>query len=227
MADGARATSSVPTASEYICDALRERILSGKLAPGERLVLEPIAREFGVSPIPVRDALAQLAREHLVHGRPKYGYRVIQADPRKLLGVLNYREALECQTVRLCAKKITPKQSAELDALAREADEVAEAPGTNLIVDEREIRFHRRIAEIAGFDELLQGLNRVQYLIGLFQRPWRQKTLPERLHTVVVQAIASGDPDRAERAMRGHMALSADDIEKLSAGQGEEDDLNT
>lgn len=207
--------ATVPTASEVICEALRDRILSGQLHPGERLVLEPIAKEFGVSPIPVRDALRQLEREHLVQGRPKYGYRVIQVDPEELLGLWNYREALECQTARLCAVKATAKELAELEALACEADVIAEDPESNLVLDEREVRLHRRIAEIAGFEELLKGLNRVHHLIGLFRKPW-QGDLPERLHTVVVQAIASGDPDRAERAMREHMTLRDEDVRRLT-----------
>ena len=220
MTDGADGgvSSAYMTAGENIAAVVRERILSGEIAPGERLTLMGIGREFGVSKIPVRDALRELEKEHLVEGRPMWGYRVAEPNGRQLLGRYYLREGAECTVARLCAGKITPLEKAELEALAAEADkfmpEVSERSGP----EDVEIAFHRRLALIAGFPVLaeivVQSINYVGTFWGIRKSEWGLS------HMELIREIAAGDPDRAERAMRRHLEPADDDIEALMRGGG-------
>ena len=211
-----RRQGALMTASERVREALRDRILSRELEPGARLTLSAIAQEYGVSPTPVRDALRELEKERLVEGRAMMGYQVAKLDTEEFIGLWNLREAVECQTARLCAQKATKLQLAEIEELARETDEVREQPPTPISY-ERETRFHRRVAEIAGCRELTDTLDRVHALIGTYCRPWVHVG---PTHLELAQEIASGDLDRAERAMRGHVMLKEGDLERLAAKKG-------
>ena len=67
---------------ERVHRELRERILDGAYLPGERIVMDTIASEFGISALPVREAIRRLEAEGLVVFRPNTGARVAPAPPR-------------------------------------------------------------------------------------------------------------------------------------------------
>ena len=189
------------TAGERVHAVLRERILSRQIVPGSRLVLTTIAKEFGVSITPVREALRRMEQERLVELRPSWGYRVAYPDAQSIEGLWQVREALECQAARACVERAESYHVAELEALARRADGTMGATGTSEGV---EIAFHKRVAEMAGYAELAEALERVLLLLGTFSRS-RFNSLVT--HLDVVGAIASGDPDQAEDMMRQHVHL--------------------
>lgn len=198
-------------------DLLRERILSGQIKPGDRLTLSGLANEFGVSSTPVRDALRELAKERLVDERPMSGYRVAQPDVEALIAVWNLREAVECQAARLCAKNATDANLAELEQLAEEADEaLREEVHARPYLNEKEVRFHRRVVEISGCPELMSTFDRTLAMLKAFAdfkaTGGAQEDIP--LHMEVVRQIALRDPDRAERAMRAQVALRMGDLER-------------
>ena len=193
------------TAAAWIEGELRRRIQGGKLRPGARLVLAPIAGEFDVSITPVREALGRLGQEGLVVHRPSSGYRVARPDVTSLVGLWNVREALECQAARLCARKARKFEIAELEELARRADKVM---GKRTRDETDEIAFHTRVAAIAGYAELSDDLVRVVNLLGTFSQPRINSRVT---HMRVVRAIASGDADRADKTMRAHVHCPTED----------------
>jgi DNA-binding GntR family transcriptional regulator len=96
-----------PTKQEQVYGVLRERILSGSYGPGYRVVLDAAAQEFGVSALPVREAIRRLEAEGLVIYRPNAGAQVAPADPivfeeeLTVLAVLEgYATALATPTLR-------------------------------------------------------------------------------------------------------------------------------
>jgi len=193
------------TAAAWIEGELRRRIQGGKLRPGARLVLAPIADEFDVSITPVREALGRLGQEGLVVHRPSSGYRVARPDVTSLVGLWNVREALECQAARLCAKKARKFQVVELTELARRADAVM---GKRTRDETDEIAFHTRVAAIAGYKELGDDLAGVLSLLGTFAQPRSDSKVT---HARVVRAIAGGDVDRAGKTMRAHIQCPTED----------------
>lgn len=207
----ATGSASFVTESERIRETLRERILSGELAPDERLVVSTLAKEFAVSVFPVREALKGLEEARLVVGRPGWGYQVARFDRRAQLGLWHVREALECHAARMCALKAREYHLVELRERARIADRPAAALRKRGIVREQALkRFHIRVAEIAGYPELTEELTRICGLMQILD-PLKAKVKRELRHADLVDEIASGDPDRADRAMRIHLETPPDD----------------
>ena len=202
------------TISEQVREQIRADIVSGRLRPGERLLLSDLTERLGVSKIPVRDALRELEKDQLVEKRPSVGYQVAKYDGVRLIELYTVREALECQVARLCAKRFDGKALQELDALAEEADQSIRDSGAHKASYDqaREFRFHRRLAEMADSAELAVLLDRVYTLIGTFIWPRARRV---GVHVAIVRGVATGDPDQAERAMRDHVGLSDDEIESL------------
>lgn len=183
---------------------LRDRIIQRELLPRERIVAQEVAAALGMSRIPVRDALRQLASEHLVVGGDRRGWSVASFSAEDIAEICVVRKALEGASMRRCAERATPEDVAELYRLARQIDERPPVEPIRGMEDEK--RFHLRMAEIADCGRLRQEVERwlnpllVSYAVILRASAW---TRPR--HDVLVDAIATGDPDLAEKAMREHI----------------------
>jgi DNA-binding GntR family transcriptional regulator len=115
------------TKQERVYRAIRERILSGAYGPGYRVVIDALAGEFGVSALPVREAIRRLEAEGLVIFRPNAGAHVAPADPglfdeeMTVLAVLEgYATALAAPRLRKTdVKRLTALTDAMVDAIER------------------------------------------------------------------------------------------------------------
>ena len=113
--------------ADAITDRLRADIQSGVYAPGDRLVERRLADRFGVSHIPLREALARLVEEGLVVRPPRRGARVASLSPRMLEEVSSLRVVLEQFAMREIRDRFTPAARDELqgivDGMIRAADQ--------------------------------------------------------------------------------------------------------
>jgi DNA-binding GntR family transcriptional regulator len=212
-----------------VTSALRRAIVSGLLQPGEALSEALLARRFGVSRTPVREALKQLERERLVEVVPRVGTYVRKATADEVLDALLVKEALEGMAARLLAGRPDAPERAELARITRDLEGAAGAGDVPRVVEANQ-RFHELIHRGAGSAklrfqlELLLNELRVphQRLVSLtLSRPVRlQRMLQE--HRRIVAAIAAGDPAAAERAMRAHVRAGRDELRRvhLSGGDG-------
>ncbi len=112
-----------------LADVLREEILAGRLAPGAVLSQTEIASRFGVSRIPVRDALQQLAAQRLVLVLPGKGARVIELTRDELAQIYDLRVLLECDLLRHAIEKAGPQDHAEAEYALRKSSLEAGRPG--------------------------------------------------------------------------------------------------
>lgn len=189
---------------------LRQQIIEGRLQPGQRLPLRPLATELGMSMAPVGEALRELAREGLLETEPGWGARVRQLDSDALRNQHILRTALECEAVRHCARHISETKLRELTSLAEELDQWIDSRGDWTAVSEFDSRFHLRIAQHSGVRVLVQSL-RANQLVRLLARGGaiaHHVERPPRQHMLLVQAIHSRDLDAAEHAMREHCERS-------------------
>lgn len=102
------------TKAQIVIDALRERIQSGALAPGDRVVLRPLAEAFACSEIPVREAVRHLAAEGLIEMVPHGGARVAQIDAAEVIELTEIRARLEPQATRMAAEAMPAETIAVL-----------------------------------------------------------------------------------------------------------------
>src|SRR5258706_11307535 len=99
---------------------LRGSLLGGELRPGARLKEIPLARQLGVSRIPLREAIDQLASEGLVDRRPGLGSTVRSLTPGQLEQMYEMREVLEGYATEKAAGRLSGAQLGHLDDLTRE-----------------------------------------------------------------------------------------------------------
>src|SRR5438132_8899068 len=109
--------------AEQVRDVLRERIVGGTFSPNERVDMEALAAEFGISVTPVRDAVRLLERDGLVVVRPRKGVFTAAADVKAFRDVFDARIALECLAVETAVDRIP---AIALDALAASYGAAAE-----------------------------------------------------------------------------------------------------
>jgi DNA-binding GntR family transcriptional regulator len=193
---------------------LRELILSGDLAAGERLGEVELAEELRMSRTPVREALRRLAAEGLVEVAANRGARVTTWSDAELEYVFELRARLEGLSARDAAGKATPDQLDALQDLAEKIAELAE-PGQELDlaqISDYNQQFHGMLLAVAGSTTLATSLAGLVHATVLTrtQQSFDDAAMARSVnhHREIVAALRAGDPDWAESTMRSHL-LSA------------------
>ncbi|MCU0504731.1 MAG: GntR family transcriptional regulator [Chloroflexi bacterium] len=200
---------------ETIADALRDEILDGHLAAGSRLVETELAERFGVSRGPVRDALAELAREGLAVDLPRRGTFVSSLTEADLDEVYVIRRAIEEAAVRLAVERAS---EADLEGLRGALLEVeaAYARGDLATAWEADMSFHRAYCRLSGNGRLLALFDEMASQTVLLMRTalatraslgW---TPPVEYHRRIADAIAARDADGAAAAVGDHYRYTED-----------------
>jgi DNA-binding GntR family transcriptional regulator len=204
--DDAREASGAPVAQQSLTEgvyrALKEDILSARLGFDEQINESQLAQRFGVSKTPVREALRQLAHEGLVLVLPRKGYVVRSVSLTDVVEVLSLRRWIEPELAAQAARRRTPQQIEQLTTLVeREYDSAASVDELGISMD-----VHDCIAEVAGnrhartfLRRLLDETGRIPWLIPRLNYPSAGE------HAEIVQAIKSGDPQKAAQLMRVHL----------------------
>ncbi|MDO4268506.1 MAG: GntR family transcriptional regulator [Eubacteriales bacterium] len=196
------------TASDIAYEIISQKILDGEFPPGMKLSRRKMAEATGVSVIPVIEALKKLEEDKLVESKPQWGSFVTIPTLEKIRQSYQLREAVECQSARILAETMTAEQQAVLTELATELDTVPYTPET--IIDSRNshMLFHTRLTEFTGNQLLVETLRKINLFYVLCRAiasnaPGAQ--YPRYWHRYLVDEIAKGDPDQAEKVMRSHV----------------------
>ncbi|MER8032572.1 GntR family transcriptional regulator [Streptomyces bauhiniae] len=189
---------------ERVLAALRQDIIAGRLAPGDRLVERELADRYGVSRVPVREAIRALVGEGFVLFESARRTVVRRLTPDDVRELFELREALEVYAAGLAASRATPEALAELRDLLAEAATATKAGEAEAITDVN-TRFHDRILAMTGNGLLISVLEPVDGRLRWLTR--RNAEWPQLLteHQDLYAAIASGDPDRARAHALGHV----------------------
>jgi DNA-binding GntR family transcriptional regulator len=207
---------------EQVRDRLREDILAGRLEPGTELSEVALAREFGTSRGPLREALGRLASEGLVTVTPRRGAVVTQLSRQEFIDAYQVREALETLAVRLAVPLMSDAEIAhlrelcELMARAARDDEVRVFFDTNNSFHEALVRASRN-----------QKLHEVHRMLVGQMVPYLPRSLELRgnlgqsvaEHQAIVAAIEARDGERAVELLAEHIEVPQRVLES-DAGQG-------
>ncbi len=199
---------STSTLSQRVEQRLREAILLGQLPPGQRLVEEQLAHELGVSRAPVREALQRLAHEGFVSVRPRHGFVVQPLTVTMIEELFDLRLALEPPVFRTVAQIFTEDLARGLnDIIAGMHAAALRTDWVSLV--QADATFHATIAEASRRPitaQLLRQLEtriaRTVILLGSIY-PDPHALVQEHAHLLAV--LASGQPERAEAAIRDHL----------------------
>ena len=146
--------------SAVVSEQIRGRILDGTLKPGERLVEDRLSAEFGVSRVPVREALRGLSAEGLVTLLPHRGATVVEVTPETVTELVEVRALLEGLNARLAAQRHDPEIVAQLEETLARGNEAAKA-GTAEELARLNAEFHERLAEASRnsvLSDVMRGL---------------------------------------------------------------------
>ena len=207
-------TSLADTATE----AIRSEIMSGRLAVGDRLPNEvALSATLGVSRGTVREAVRALAAQGLLEVRQGSGTYVLSStDSRATLDAarraslrdrFEARCALDVEAARLAARRATPAMIAQLRALLAQRGDSAAADRESFIT--RDLAFHKAVIATSANLALIELFDFFSASIAETIRATSRGDLPEpdmAAHEAIVDAIETGDPDKADAAVRRFMA---------------------
>jgi DNA-binding GntR family transcriptional regulator len=208
------------TLAEKAFETLHAAIITGRLRPGTRLPIEELAQLLRMSPMPIREAVRRLDAAGLVENIPHRGARVTELSITDLSEVFEARLALELPAIRRAAERFTSTDEAQarscLAALHRMSDDTSAA--TSAAHEE----FHFALYQAAQSAWLLRLIKPVwetseRYCLETPQ--CRQLAARRGEHEQILEACVANDPERADAALREHLATTANNIAVALGGE--------
>lgn len=206
--------------STTVTHALRSDIVTGVFTQGQRLTEDHLSERYGVSRIPIREALRGLEAEGFVTIKPYCGAQVAQLSAKDALDLLDARQALEEITARRAAAR------RPWDAIEQMASALAE--GRRSLAERRfddltnlNTKLHSLLVAAGGNHTLVAFYDQLRtkaqwvYSVGLDDRAvqsWRE-------HEDLVAAVAAGDSHRAGDLAREHLSRASDHYKRYVAAQ--------
>jgi DNA-binding GntR family transcriptional regulator len=209
-------------------DNLRAAVLDGSLAPGTRVTVRPLAEELGLSPTPIKAALAALEHEGFLIAIPHRGYFVPEVSTEDLLELYELREAVDGIAARRAAGASDHAQIAtQLRRLLTRQRKAVEA-GNLQSYGELDLSFHRLIWQGSGSGRLIPIAENLVAQVRLGNRLSAQAPgrLPVALeeHEAILEAIREGDPRTAERHIRRHVHEAGHALRRYLGVRGAEEE---
>lgn len=212
------------TAVDEIFDYLYEEIGALRLRPGDKISESEIAKRFGVSRQPVRDAFNRLANLDMLHIRPQRATEVKRFSSREIEKSRFVRASIEKEVLRLAAERCKAEDTARLDRCLQQQDE-AIANGDVAVFGTLDYEFHRLLCEIAGvdyaFEVIMTEKSKVDRLcmLGLS----KEDRMPELVadHRAIAEAVGQHKPERAVQAGTLHLSRLDDTIKRIESSNAD------
>lgn len=221
MSGAASVDSGNPAPRQRVQDAIRRDIILGMLPPGTRITEASLAKNYGISRVPVREALRALEAEGFVESKPFAGSTVSAIPVDDADDLFAVREALEAATARRAARRAatqfttgTPDaewwtKRQELAVILDEGDSAVAHDRLDLLPD-LNTRFHQGVAELSGsvsLTALLRQISgKIEWLYASDVDSRGKESWAE--HRTIMAAIDAGNVADAEEGMGGHVRQS-------------------
>lgn len=215
-------------AVDEVYEALREAIIQHVFQPGQRLVVEDLARKLGVSLTPVRSAVQMLTSDGLVEIHPRSGTFVATLSPQDVEETFDIRLALESLAMEKAIRLITPDQVERLEQLLRVLSECMDKEEGRQEHDEANHEFHQILIEASGNKRLLEMYESLNAHIQIARlhaerTDWRARVQAEQKeHEEMLAALKRKDTRAAVSATRRHIEGAKRALMTQLQGQGTE-----
>jgi len=209
---------------EQALHAMRNALTSGEIEPGTHLVETELSAALSISRGTLREALRQLQQEGLVEMTERGRLRVRTLSRLEIEDMFAVRSALEGLAAATLAR--LPDRQEATSALQAALEALAAATGSIHDMVEIDLEFHRTLCRLTGNSALLHsweglaGSIRMSIMFAGADRAVTNMSVPR--HQALVDAIASGDPERARVDMEEHMRGAAENLVGDVAASGEE-----
>lgn len=214
-----RPMKNAETLKDRAVELLTDAILNGKIKPGERLNESRLAREFGVSRAPVREALQQLQEQSLIVSVARRGMFVVSLDEEDMQKINSLRIVLEGEALRLARKRLTPEREKNLAQLLVTIENMQPSPTKlSMRVD---FEFHRTIWKYAGNEYLEKILTSLT--APIFAHSVRTLLRSEKLrlildsHRPLFDFICGRSRETAEHVMLSHLSVRYREPDKFAS----------
>ena len=203
--------------AEDVADRIREEILSGGFAQGDRLVEASIAQQLGVSRGPVREALKLLRAEGLVKEEPHRGTFVVRLTSADVRDIYELRAALEARAAKQVVERA---RGADFRTIRRLLDRLllAAENGDVAVVSQADLAFHESVCHLSGNRRLHEVFMRhvplLKNLMKLDEYIYRSLDAIAIEHEPLMAALESGDPALAAARFEGHVERAKDQVAK-------------
>ncbi|OPY71042.1 MAG: putative HTH-type transcriptional regulator YdfH [Syntrophorhabdaceae bacterium PtaU1.Bin034] len=198
-----------------VYEHVREKIFSGEIAPGQRLVEATVAKEIGISRTPVREAFHNLQKDGLIESIPRVGYRVLSISEEEVIQICKIREALEIIAAKWAMQRSYDTLVKELDSIIARSEKTISQSEIHSFAD-LDAQFHETIARLSGSSHIME-------ITQVMRRHMVRHRITSFLHAdvflraldghkLIYKAIERRDADEVERAIRYHLDLSLRDI---------------
>jgi DNA-binding GntR family transcriptional regulator len=201
--------------SERVYDILKERILSQRFAPGERLNLAKMARQMGVSRTPLSTALHRLATDGLVEIIPNSGTFVADLTPEEIAEAYDVRQVLEVYAGKLAAGRITASQLKRMRGMVNQLGKLVNTKDRATAYQrhiELDHNLHRLIVESAGNEQLKRLWEQVNVYVQAarirYRRPYGELDLSMKEHSEILKALEARNSAGVQRWLGSHIERS-------------------
>lgn len=204
------------TLPSMLFDNLEEAIITGALEPGGRIHADDLAAHYGVSRIPVREALRSLHEAGWVDIKPRYGVRVRERTEQELTELFEFRALVEGQVARWAAERRTPAELTSLQQTLR-AGEQAHRDADHSARSSSNYAFYIALSA-AAHNSVLHGTavalrKRARFYFSTVEdqlgRDWIE------VHKAICQAVGDRDPDLACRTAEAHIVHTGSAVRGL------------
>ena len=184
-----------------VYDILRDSILSGTLAPGQKLRQETLADAIGVSRVPVRSALIQLESDGLIEVHDRRGATVKTLSRSQAEEIYDLRTLLETYALRHSMVTMTPGRLDRLREFAAISD--SESEGSEFVA--ARTQFYGELYDAENNPLLWELVEDLRLKVGRYVLGWRLVNGHTHSHTVLASTVATGDVNAAVRALEEHL----------------------
>ncbi len=212
------------TVKNVLVQQIRNEIIRGHFAPGQRLRLRDLAKQFNVSTQPIRQALSELEAEGLVKSEPRKGALVTRLTSAELQDIYEIRATLEAMATSTAIPHLTEERFDALEQLLLEID--------NHLGEGREVvelvrlnsEFHGTLYAASGRQHLLELTrtlrHRTQHYLHAYMIEQGQMPYAQTEHRAIVAACRERDTERAKAIMYEHVMKAGRGIIEYVKGKG-------
>lgn len=210
---------------DVVHDHLRQRIFAGAVKAGQPLRQEDVARQLGISRVPVREALKRLEAEGLVEFRPRRGYVVATLDPDEIAEIFEIRMILEKQAGGLAARHRTEDDAGPIEVLLRAMDgALTLEPDTIERFARLNREFHARLTACSGRPRLCRLMDLLRDQVEGYVRmdaatPGRLEEA-QREHWAIFEAFRAGDRRTTAQLCAAHCEHTLNNVLGSLSRQG-------
>ncbi|MFD1674034.1 GntR family transcriptional regulator [Alicyclobacillus fodiniaquatilis] len=200
---------SYNTKQEFIYQALRDAIMRCEIQPEQRLIIQNIADQFGVSSIPVREALRMLHSEDLIEYKPHIGAIASPISKASIVETFTIKEALEAVATRTAVERMTPENLQLLKQHVADMDDALQN-GDYEAWGALNTEFHDAITNMTGMPMLKEITKKILNKWNRIRHYFFSEVLVHRLirsqeeHHAIMRAIAEGNAEEAEQLAKAH-----------------------